>query len=160
MPRPNQVRLSTSTDADGRVVIEIADTGQGMPGDVGARLFTPFFTTKPVGIGTGLGLSICHRIVTGLGGTIDVSSEVSKGSSVRVSLVPTQELKALSAPDSGAKVPSARRARILLIDDEVLVATPVRRVLARQHDVETVTSAHEALKSIKPANIPTSSGAT
>jgi signal transduction histidine kinase len=56
------LRLSTSAAGD-TVVVEVADTGPGMPPDVQARAFDPFYTTKDVGKGTGLGLDISHRIV-------------------------------------------------------------------------------------------------
>ena len=56
------LRISTRADG-GHVVVELADTGPGMPDDVAARAFEPFFTTKEVGKGTGLGLDIARRIV-------------------------------------------------------------------------------------------------
>jgi signal transduction histidine kinase len=57
------------------VLVEVTDSGAGMPPDVAARVFEPFFTTKGVGKGTGLGLDIAHRIVVERhGGTIDVES--------------------------------------------------------------------------------------
>jgi signal transduction histidine kinase len=68
------LRLTTRTDADG-VVVEIADTGPGLPPDVAGRAFEPFFTTKDVGQGTGLGLDIARRIVVERhGGTIAIDS--------------------------------------------------------------------------------------
>ena len=72
--------------AAGRVVVDIADTGNGIPEALKPRLFTPFFTTKPSGVGTGLGLSICHRIITGFGGEISVESAEGEGARFRVSL--------------------------------------------------------------------------
>ena len=63
----------------GRVVVSIADTGIGMPEYVKERIFEPFFITKEVGKGTGLGLSIGYGIVKDYGGTIEVESEVGRG---------------------------------------------------------------------------------
>ncbi|MGC8493777.1 MAG: sensor histidine kinase, partial [Syntrophobacteraceae bacterium] len=60
-------------------VVDIADTGRGIPGDVLERIFDPFFTTKSVGKGTGLGLSICYGILKKLGGNIQVESTVGEG---------------------------------------------------------------------------------
>jgi two-component system NtrC family sensor kinase len=70
--------LSTFTKDD-QVVVEIQDTGLGIPEANLSRLFDPFFTTKPVGKGTGLGLSICYGIIKNLGGEIHVSSQVDQG---------------------------------------------------------------------------------
>jgi signal transduction histidine kinase len=56
------LRISTRVDPDD-LIVEVADTGTGMPPDVQARAFEPFFTTKDVGKGTGLGLDISRRIV-------------------------------------------------------------------------------------------------
>jgi signal transduction histidine kinase len=68
------LRVSTRADG-GHVVIEVADTGRGMPPEVAARAFEPFFTTKDVGKATGLGLDIARRIVTERhGGTITIES--------------------------------------------------------------------------------------
>ena len=68
------LRMTTRADGDG-VVVEIADTGPGMPPEVAARAFDAFYTTKDVGKGTGLGLDIARRIVTERhGGTIAIDS--------------------------------------------------------------------------------------
>lgn len=77
-------------DAD-QVVIEIDDTGPGIPVDFVDRIFDPFFTTKAVGSGTGLGLAVSHGIIQRAGGRIDVESERGKGTRVRV-IVPAKEL--------------------------------------------------------------------
>jgi signal transduction histidine kinase len=69
-----------------RVVIEVSDTGAGIPRELQERIFEPFFTTKPVGVGTGLGLAICHSVVSQMGGELTVESEPGKGSLFRVAL--------------------------------------------------------------------------
>jgi two-component system NtrC family sensor kinase len=84
-PEKNRVEVRLREEA-GQVVIEIEDTGVGVPPELRERIFDPFFSTKPVGVGTGLGLSICHGIVTGMGGDISVESSGSQGSCFRVRL--------------------------------------------------------------------------
>jgi len=68
-----------SRDLDGRVLLEVEDTGPGIPADNEAKLFQPFFTTKPVGQGTGLGLSISYGIIDSLGGRIGYRSAPAGG---------------------------------------------------------------------------------
>jgi two-component system, NtrC family, sensor kinase len=76
----------------GQVVVEIRDTGAGMPEEMIQRIFDPFFSTKPVGTGTGLGLSISHGIITSMGGDISVESAVGRGTCFRVRLpIPLQD---------------------------------------------------------------------
>ncbi len=94
----NEVRIVTRCEP-GRIVTEVRDTGVGMSAEVQRRLFTPFFTTKPVGVGTGLGLSICQRLLRAMGGGIEVESQPGKGSVFRVSLPASTE----EGPTSGGR---------------------------------------------------------
>ena len=142
------ITVSTATAADGRVVIEIADTGTGMSPEVLEQLFRRFFTTKPLGIGTGLGLSICHRIVTGFGGTIDVTSEVGRGTTFRIALPPARRVAPVEAPAVAPARSDQRRGRILIVDDEPLVLRALTRALDADHVVVAVKSAMEALAHI------------
>jgi signal transduction histidine kinase len=71
---------------EGHVIVEVGDTGRGMPEEVRRKLFEPFFTTKPVGKGLGLGLSISAMIVQNHGGRITVRSRPGHGSVFRVEL--------------------------------------------------------------------------
>ena len=143
----NEIRVLTRTARNGRVIIEVRDTGTGIPRDILARIFDPFFTTKPVGVGTGLGLALCHRIVTDLGGEIAVESEVGKGTIVRVSL-PATTRRPQAAARPAVVDRGTRRARVLVIDDEVSIGRALGRALGRLHDVVTLTSGKEALARI------------
>ena len=69
---------------NGAIQIEIEDTGCGIPAEMLARIYEPFFTTKPAGKGTGLGLFIAHQIVTEMEGTIEARSQPGLGTTVRV----------------------------------------------------------------------------
>ena len=69
----------------GEVWIEVADNGPGMPEDVRAKIFDPYFTTKPIGQGTGLGLTAVARFVRGSNGVIEVESEPGAGTTFRMS---------------------------------------------------------------------------
>jgi len=79
------ITLRTGT-VEGKVWVEIADTGKGIHPEHLKRIFEPFFTTKPVGKGTGLGLSLAYSIVQKHHGTLTVSSEPGHGSSFRIEL--------------------------------------------------------------------------
>ncbi len=141
----NEIRISTDTREDGHVVIEITDTGPGIPPEVLGRLFTPFFTTKPRGMGIGLGLSISHQIVTMFGGSIEVQSEVGKGTTFRVALPPARSEEATRAPAVARVEGARRRGKVLVVDDEPMIVKAVKRTLSAEHDVVTVESAEHAL---------------
>ncbi len=64
---------------DNKVVVTVSDTGKGIPTGIMDKIFEPFFTTREVGQGTGLGMSISYRIISDYGGTIEIESEVDKG---------------------------------------------------------------------------------
>ena len=82
----NEIRVVTSTDDAGRAVVEIHDSGRGIPDAYLERIFDPFFTTKPVGEGTGLGLSISYEIVKKHGGEIRAESPPAGGAVFTVRL--------------------------------------------------------------------------
>ena len=75
-----------SRQAGSNVVVDVIDTGPGIPNSNLVRIFDPFFTTKPVGKGTGLGLSICYGIVKKMGGDIQVESRVGSGTTFHIVL--------------------------------------------------------------------------
>ena len=146
----NEIRIVTSTDEKGRAVIEIRDTGPGIPEALRARIFEPFFTTKSVGVGTGLGLSICHNIIAGMEGEISLVSAERRGTSFRI-VLPAARVQHLPEAVGIATAPtSGKRARILVVDDEPAVGMALRRIL-REHEVCVVTSAKDALDLMSPS---------
>ena len=164
-PAHNEIRLVTSTTKAGHVMVEVRDTGSGMAPATLDHIFDPFFTTKPVGVGTGLGLSICQGILTAMGGSITVESQLGRGSVFRVTLPAASLAEGTVGGDGTAStIPSpvdspkdsevrsryregARkmRGRVLIVDDEPALCTTIRHVMALDHDVVTAASAHEAL---------------
>jgi len=78
MPRGGWLAVSTKIENQA-VVIEVADTGSGIPSEHLARIYDPFFTTKSIGQGTGLGLSIAYGIIREHDGTMQVESSVGQG---------------------------------------------------------------------------------
>ncbi|MBN2227686.1 MAG: hypothetical protein JW763_10010 [candidate division Zixibacteria bacterium] len=85
MPGGGEITIRAYLDGN-RVLLEVADTGSGIPPEDLDRVFEPFFTTKPVGKGTGLGLSVCYGIVRSWGGEIEISSQVGSGTAIRLIL--------------------------------------------------------------------------
>lgn len=143
----NEIRLVVRGDAH-RVVVEVHDTGVGVPPEARGRLFDPFYTTKPAGVGTGLGLAVCASIVHGLGGTIDLVPEVERGAAFRVVLPAVAELVEEERTSPGEAIPAAVRGRVLIIDDEPAVGNAAARALREEHDVVALTRPREALRRI------------
>ena len=142
----NEVRVSAQS-SDGRVVIEVSDTGSGMAPEVVARVFEPFFTTRGQGSGTGLGLAICHGILASVGGDITVTSALAVGTTFRIVL--PAAVSETRAPMASAAARPHVRGRVLVVDDEELVLRAVRRILSREHDVVCCTRAQAALELIE-----------
>jgi signal transduction histidine kinase/ActR/RegA family two-component response regulator len=144
----NAVRVSTLTSEAGWAVIEVADNGTGMTAEVRSRLFEPFFTTKPRGVGTGLGLSMCKRVVDAAGGRIAVESEPGVGTTFRIELPPAGRPAPGAVESPAADEAAPAPARVLVVDDEPLICSSVRRTLGR-HEVVAATNAREALERLR-----------
>ncbi|WP_244635793.1 cell cycle histidine kinase CckA [Chthonobacter albigriseus] len=140
------------------VMIEVQDTGTGMPPDVMEKIFEPFFSTKEVGKGTGLGLSTVYGIIKQTDGYIYVDSEVGAGTTFRIFLprhFPVQE----TGQDEGGKKPEAPpvadltgSATILLVEDEEAVrAFAARALQSRGYTVHEAGSGTEALEVMEHA---------
>ncbi|TMQ13190.1 MAG: response regulator [Deltaproteobacteria bacterium] len=149
----NRITVRTRTDDQGRAVIEVEDTGQGIAPEVQARVFDPFFTTKDVGEGTGLGLSICHGIITGLGGQISIESAPEHGTVVRVVLpghagAPARDAAPAPASEAVTAANGRTRHRVMLVDDEPQVAHTMERLLRRDYDITVALCGRDAIDHI------------
>jgi PAS domain S-box-containing protein len=143
------------------VLIEVEDTGVGMPADVLAKIFEPFFTTKDVGKGTGLGLSTVYGIVKQTGGYVLPESEVGKGTNFRIYLPRHVPAPAAAEPaPRPVKKPERPRdltgaGRVLLVEDEDSVRNFAVRALKRQgYEVIEASTGREALDVLEGENVP------
>jgi CheY-like chemotaxis protein len=143
----NRIRVRTRHRGS-EVLVEVADTGVGIPAENLARIFDPFFTTKARELGTGLGLSICHQMLHRYRGHIEVESELGVGSLFRVAL-PAAPLVTADA-DAAPQVtiyPPRPAARFLVIDDDPAVGRALSRML-RPHDVYVARDGFDALEAL------------
>ena len=154
-----EIRLGT-TLVDGTGVLRpgryativVSDTGHGMAPDVIARVFEPFYTTKPRGHGSGLGLSTVYGIVSRAGGKIDVASTVGRGTTFEVFLPLAGMPVAGGTPHAALRTSVAppeppRQESVLLVDDEPAIREALRRYLTRiGYLVHPAASAAEALE--------------
>ena len=92
MPRGGWLSVASRVDGE-RVIVEVADTGSGIPSEYLSRIYDPFFTTKAIGHGTGLGLSISYGIVREHDGSIDCESTVGQGTRFTLSLPAVDEMR-------------------------------------------------------------------
>ena len=131
---------------EGRVgdwlVLEVADTGTGIPADIIPRIWESFFTTKASGKGTGLGLATVRSIVTTHMGFIELETAMGKGTTFRVFLPASRDPESKGA-ESGSPFPvpiAAKEELILVVDDDASVREIIAAVLA-QHDYRVVMCA-------------------
>ena len=146
-PRPRRIRITSRFDAAASLLrITVADNGPGIAAHLRARVFEPYFTTKPTGIGLGVGLAVSLGIVEAHGGTLTVACPAEGGAIFSITL----PVGAVDLPDAkvcaASKVPEAPR-NILIIDDEADIRETLAEILAGgAHRVVSVASGREALE--------------
>ena len=168
----NYVSLNSEAKTGPFVMVEVADTGKGIPPVLQDRIFEPFFTTKSLGMGTGLGLSTAQAIVKNHGGFINVYSEPGRGTSFKVylstlSTSTTQEDQGLQPA-----LPAGNNELILVVDDEAAVRDICKltlegfgyRVLVARNGAEGLriyaTHTSEIAVVISDMNMPIMNGGT
>ena len=128
------------------VHLAIRDTGTGMDEETLKRVFEPFFTTK-VDVGTGLGLATVYGTITRWDGKIDVESQVGKGTTFNLHLQPwTQSDQTLQKTEHNQ---TARKGRILIVEDDKAVGQTLYRILSRDHSVSLMSDPAEVLNTFK-----------
>ena len=119
----------------------VADTGSGMSPEVQARIFDPFYTTKPVGQGTGLGLATVYGILTQQGGHIDVYSEQGHGTAFKLYFPIADREAAVASHRPKEVIRRGDGRRVLLVEDEDVIRAATARILVG-HGYEVVTAAN------------------
>ncbi|WGM30191.1 ATP-binding protein [Brevundimonas sp. NIBR11] len=131
--------------ADDSALIEVSDTGPGVPPELLDKIFEPFFTTKAVNEGTGMGLATVYGIVQQAGGHIGVTNVDGAGAAFRIFLPAASEQELVEAGPVEAKAKAAPRdlsgnGRILFVEDEAAVRGIAARLL-RQRGYEVIEAA-------------------
>lgn len=143
----HEIRVRTYADRNGDVVVEVRDSGLGVPEDIRSRIFDPFFTTRPVGEGTGLGLAISHSIISRLGGRLTLLETESGAAFVAVLKAAEEVPIAVRAPRSATDSDPAPGARVLVVDDEPRLRRSMRRALVG-HEVALAADGEQALEEL------------
>lgn len=128
------------------VLLEVTDTGTGIPAEIREKIFEPFFTTKELGKGTGLGLSTVLGIVKSHSGWISVYSEPGNGSTFKVFLPAVPDDAAPNEIRTQTNLPQGRGELLLVVDDEAAIRDLMRKILVRQgYNVLVAADGVEAL---------------
>ncbi len=131
--------LPPDTEPGRYVLLEVGDTGTGIPPEILERIFDPFFTTKGIGKGTGLGLSAVRGIIRSHGGCVHVVNASLGGTIFQVFLPAGRAPAAESKPVPLARLPGGHGETVLLVDDEESIRLAVRTVLA-MHNYQVLTA--------------------
>jgi two-component system NtrC family sensor kinase len=146
-PTPRRIRIRSRFDtASGDVQVSVADNGPGVPVDLRARVFDPYFTTKPIGIGTGVGLAVSLGIVEAHGGTLTLDCPAEGGATFTMAL-PAGGVDADAAAAVASPKPIEQQSAILVVDDEAEIRDALAEILSgAQHRVVTASSGRDALQ--------------
>jgi PAS domain S-box-containing protein len=146
-PAPRRLGVKSRYDkAADAIRVTVTDNGPGIPEQVRARIFEPYFTTKPVGVGTGVGLAVSLGIVEAHGGTLTVNSPAS-GGAVFTMVLPVGCVDKTIADEEPSQQPADNRRSVLVVDDEPEIREALSEILTgARHRVVTASSGREALE--------------
>jgi len=148
-PEPARHVIGVRTGLEnGETLIEVWDTGPGVPPELRQQIFEPFITTKAIGAGTGLGLFVCQNIIKSLKGRIEVEDAPGGGALFRVLLPAASAPAAVAVPASIAVSSGVPRKRcVVIIDDDALVARALAARFAADDlfEVRTVLDGRDGL---------------
>ncbi len=134
MPEGGRLVIGTWSVADGRILLEVRDSGTGMEESVRQRIFEPFFTTKDVGKGTGLGLSIVFSILEEHGASVEVESTPGAGTRFLIEFPrqAAEDLPVLPAEESLREHMEGQGKAVLLADDDASIRKSSRLILEQE----------------------------
>lgn len=146
------------------VIIQVTDNGCGIPAENLRRVFDPFFTTKPVGQGTGMGLAIVRDLITKMGGSIVLESKVDQGTCASLTLPAWSDPQVMCSlppvkqpptqPLMDQTIEKSQRISIVIIEDEISLLLPMRKMLAKEYDVLTFSDSLEGLRCLMDREPP------
>jgi two-component system NtrC family sensor kinase len=142
------IRITTGV-VEQRVRITFQDDGPGISEENLAKIFNPFFTTKPVGKGTGLGLSLSYGIIQEHGGSITAASKLGHGTTFIIELPITNQSEHIPAESAPPPPPAAQGQgrKVLVVDDEADILDLVSKILIKQgYNVQTAVDGGSALR--------------
>jgi signal transduction histidine kinase len=148
---PDQHQITVvARQVEDKVELVFRDTGCGIAPELTARIFEPFYTTKPADQGTGLGLSIARDVILAFGGAISVESELGRGAAFKI-VLPTAHAEedgpSQTQPQKSIAPAAIVEQRILVLDDEPLIGDLLAGALDG-HQVDLTTEGNEALQRI------------
>ncbi|HET7372873.1 MAG TPA: ATP-binding protein, partial [Gemmatimonadaceae bacterium] len=146
-PARRRIRVQTRFDPAAEAIrVIVADNGPGIPAHLRARIFEPYFTTKPTGVGTGVGLAVSLGIVEAHGGTMSVDCP-AEGGAVFTVVLPVRSVEAAARDAAAPSRPSASQRTVLIVDDEPDIREALSEILTEaRHRVVTASSGREALE--------------
>jgi PAS domain S-box-containing protein len=143
-PANNWVRIRTDVE-DGMVVVEIADSGEGIEAADLPHVFEPFFTSRPGPASSGLGLSVAQGTVAALGGEVTLTSQIGRGTRVRITL---PACDAISVPHRPSRAAFAQQQLVLVVADDPATYPVFARMLESHRTVVSFATPDEALERV------------